>query len=1114
MRFVHALCDTRQSVSCVSVGLTVVLAALLMHSSVFGQVLYGSLTGNVSDASGASVPGATVEAVNVGTGIVKQTISDDRGGYLFSDLQTGTYRVTVSAPSFRSVVHERVAVTANTVMRLDTRLEVTQVAETVTVSAEVAALQTDRADVSAQIENTQISNLPIGSGRNFQQLYKLIPGASPPADAHSDAGNPQRALITNFNGVSYSNNNTRLDGATVSYPWLPHIVAYVPPAEAVETVNVVTNSFDAEQGMAGGAAVNVAIKSGTNDFHGTLYEFHTNSALRARNFFFVGDRLPKNIFNQFGGTFGGPIVRNKLFFFAGWEHTVRRQNASAFRTVPTEALSRGDFSGTGASIYDPMTGNPDGSGRQLFPNQSVPQNRFDPASVKMIQLLPLPNLPGFTNNYFASGTYEFNRDNFDFKVNYNPTALTSMFVRYSVSPSEIFDPPSLGAAGGDALAGGQPGRAPGRVQSAAVGGTYTVSPRVLIDGNVGFTRQRLGAQNVDIDKNYGLDFLNIPGTNGPDPLQGGYPRFVITGYSSIGNPNVSNPFLFRDNQYVTAGNVGWTKGSHSLRFGGEYTYYTINHFQPQAANGPRGGFTFSGGLTALLGGASPTQFNSWADFLLGIPQAMGKDLQYVNPSAVRMPSWGVYFRDQWQVNRKLTLNYGMRYEYYPFARRDHRGGERYDPTTDKVLIGGLGNVPEDTGVDVGAGQIAPRFGIAYRVTENTVVRGGYGISVDPNSFRNLRDAYPVTISSQFSGASTLRAAGSLRTGIPETTGPDLTQGIVDLPLAVGTQTFPLEFNRGYIQSFNFTIQRDIGADIYVQAAYVGSRAIRQTANVNINAAQGPGGGNNGRALFPQYGRIANINMLMPFNTARYDSIQTRVTRRLSASDFGLSYTFSKAINYADQSDSGLTWPWVEMWDRNRALAGFDRTHNLQIYGITELPFGPGKKWATQGLAAALVGGWQLNGIFSITSGTPFNVTASGTSLNSPGNTQTADQVKPEVEKPGEIGPGTSWFDPYAFAPVTGVRFGNTGRNILRGPGVVNLDASLFRNFKLGERFNMQFRTEAFNVTNTPAFMNPGNSASAPIRSADGTITNLNGYSSITAAQPTERQIRFALKLLF
>ena len=347
-------------------------------------------------------------------------------------------------------------------------------------------------------------------------------------------------------------------------------------------------------------------------------------------------------------------------------------------------------------------------------------------------------------------------------------------------------------------------------------------------------------------------------------------------------------------------------------------------------------------------------------------------------------------------------------------------------------------MPENAGVDVGKGQLAPRLGLTYRLAEQTVVRAGYGISVDPNSFRNLRDAYPATISSQLSGASSFQAAGSLRAGIPAIPLPDLSQGTIVLPPAVGTQTFPEDFDRGYIQSFNLTLQHEIGGGLVGQAAYVGTRAIRQTANVNINAA-GPGGGNAGRAL-AKFGRTATINMLTPFGDATYNSLQTQLTRRLSDSSLlGLAYTWSKAKNYADNSDSGLTWNYEPLWERNYALADFDRTHNLQIYGVYALPFGPGRRWATQGLAAAIAGGWQVNGVFSATSGTPFTVTSNAASVNAPGNTQTADQVLDDVKILGGVGRGNSYFDPYAFAPVTGVVFGTAGRNALRGPGLVNLD---------------------------------------------------------------------------
>jgi len=429
-----------------------------------------------------------------------------------------------------------------------------------------------------------------------------------------------------------------------------------------------------------------------------------------------------------------------------------------------------------------------------------------------------------------------------------------------------------------------------------------------------------------------------------------------------------------------------------------------------------------------------------------------------------------------------------------------------------VLIGGLGSTPEDTGVDVGKGQLAPRLGIAWRMTEKTVIRAGYGISVDPNSFRNMRDAYPATISLQISGATTFQAAGTLKAGLPPILSPDISSGSITLPANVGTQTFPQVFNRGYIQSFNLTVQRDIGWGFTGQVAYIGSRAIRQTANVNINAGE-VGSGNAGRAL-AKFGRTANINMLMPFGTATYNSLQTQLTRRLkSGSQFGLSYTFSKAIGFADNSDSGLTFNSVSQWDRNRALTGFDRTHNLQIYGVYELPFGNGKRWATGGAAASLVGGWQFNTILSRISGTPFTVTSSGTLLNAPGNTQTADQVLTEVKILGNVGRGESYFDPNAFAPVNDVRYGTVGRNTLRGPGVFNVDASIFRNFKLTERFVLQFRTEVFNLTNTPAFNDPGANVSSQTR-VGGSIVSLNGYTEITSAQSTERQFRFALKLTF
>jgi hypothetical protein len=413
---------------------------------------------------------------------------------------------------------------------------------------------------------------------------------------------------------------------------------------------------------------------------------------------------------------------------------------------------------------------------------------------------------------------------------------------------------------------------------------------------------------------------------------------------------------------------------------------------------------------------------------------------------------------------------------------------------------------------VGKGQIAPRLGIAYRVSEKTVIRLGGGISIDPNSFRYLRDSYPATISTQYSGASSFQAAGSLRTGIPEVVGPDLSQNEFALPLSVGTTTFPRVFNRGYIESWNLTVERDLGKGLNAQAAYVGSRGIRQTVNRNLNAA-GPGGGNNGRPLFQSFGRISNITYHTPFNTTTYDGLQLQAKRRVGASLLGASYPFSKTIGYGDDTDSGLTWHWAPMLDRNRALAGFDRTHNFQFYGNYELPFGRGHNVANSGFLAAVAGGWKANWILSRMSGTPFTVQSSGTSVNAPGNTQTADQVKGEVQIAGGHGVGSPYFDPLAFRAVTDVRFGTSGRNNLRGPGVFNLDGSVFRNFKMKERMGLEVRVEMFGITNTPQFGNPGATVSNMTLNPDGSVRALNGYSEITSASG-ERQIRFAAKFSF
>src|SRR5438067_3568225 len=610
--------------SCCGLIATFAVSTLLLFAfaiAVQAQVLYGSLTGNVTDPSGAVVSGAKVEALNTLTGVTQTATTDANGVYRFQNLQAGTYKVIISASGFAPAVQDNIIVTVNTIKRADTQLTVAGTQTVVAVNAEQQLLQTDKADVRTDLTNHDIENMPISGsqGRNFQTLLRIIPGAALPAETNSLAGNPQRAIFANVNGQSQTVNNTRIDGAQDIYPWLPSNVAYVPPADAIQTVNVVTNSFDAEQGQAGGAAMNVQIKSGTNSFHGTAHEFHFDQNFAARDYFQTDlTRFPKknrNNQNQFGGTFGGPIRKDKLFFFVDYERTTQRQLAGPqTRTLPTAAMAAGDFRNLPGNpkILDPATGDATGQGKQQISCNGVLNvicpNRIDPAASAMIKLLQ-PQIAkvfttsNLTSNFVGSGTALFNRDDADGKINYVVSDKTTVFGRYSFSKTLVFDPPLLGDAVGDATNGGQLGNAPGLVQSVGLGATHTFNPNMLLDWNFGFTRLRLSS-TFDLTSAKGLNDLKIPGTNnvgtrGDPSIYYGLPGFIFPVGLNLGNAQNANPFLFRDGSFVTRANLSWTHGRHGFRGGIEWNHSQMNHFQPQVGtcNTPRGAFEFNGSST-------------------------------------------------------------------------------------------------------------------------------------------------------------------------------------------------------------------------------------------------------------------------------------------------------------------------------------------------------------------------------------------------------------------------------------------------------------------------------------------------------------------------------------
>jgi hypothetical protein len=1114
---------------------------LLVPTGANAQALYGSIDGSVTDSSNAAIAGGTVIARNTGTGEVRQTTTNAAGSYSLPNLQSGTYDVTVQAAGFQSLTQTAVSVSVNSIFRVDARLEVGVVSEAVTVDGGVARLQTEQAAVRYALDRTELVNLPVSAGRNFQETLRLVPGITVSGGGAIRGSNPSGSLTLNVNGTSQQLNNTRIDGASSPNGFHQHFVAYVPALEAIETVEATTNSFDADQGLAGGAAINVHIKSGTNEIHGSAFEYHTNNHLRARPYFFADSKIPTSIFNQFGTTIGGPLKKNKLFYFFSYERFADRTNTGRFVTVPTAAAKRGDLSESSLPIYDPLTGALNGSNRQAFAGNVVPLSRQSVIARKLIPLWPEPNQPRITQNYFVSANNPANKDTFDAKINFVGSSKWSAWGRFGLLLWDSFYPTVFGPQlGGPTVSGQQPGLADGNVRSATVAAVYTVSPSFILDGYVGYNRGVQNVQQERLNEKVGLNVLGIPGTNGPRRIEGGWPRFGFTGvgqslaasvggYDDIGVDQLAIPWFRNEPSFNYAVNANWTKGKHNIRFGGEVSRHHLNHDQAELEGqvaGGAGGFIFLNGVTEQLGSARGQRANTFAAFLLGLPQMAGRTL--VVPDIYTLRSWrhSYYIRDRWTMSSRLTVSYGVRWEYIPFPTRADRGVEFYNFDTNQMTLCGFAANPTDCGTSISKKGFGPRFGLAYRATDKFVIRAGYGITTDPFDIgpRGLRTNYPLGIALNLVGANEFQPALRLDDGLPTIPQPDLGNGIIPVPTSVVVKTVPKKIDRGYIQSWNFTVQRELKFGFVGQVGYVATRSVRQFANIDANAGQVLGASNAGRTQFPRFARTATTFQYRPFGTSQYNGLQARLERRYAQGvTIGVNYAWSKAIGVNADSQSSPRVQAVDYFGLNRAVVNYDRTHTVNMVGTWEPPFGKGKRWANSSrLASAVFGDWQLNNALTLMSGLPFSVTAAATSLALPGSTQRADQIKPTVQNFGRVGPGESFFDPLAFAQVTQPRFGNAGFNSLRGPGIVNWDFSVFRQFIISERWKLQFRMEAFNFSNTPHFANPGSNVSAMSLNADGSVRTLGGFSEITATDGNnlgrggsdERAFRFGLRLSF
>jgi hypothetical protein len=1075
------------------------LLFLLLPTCAFSQAITATLLGTVTDTSGAVVPGAAVIATDVATGVARRAATNNEGIYTIPYLPPGTFRVEVEAQGFKRIVRENIELRATISTRVDATLEPGQITEVVQVVAESPLLQTDRSEVSRSFNTKAVTELPLVD-RSFQALAGLMPGVAPPSVDFTRAEDPQGTTFFRANGQGNSANNTQVDGVDNTNPTLG-LTIYIPQAEVVQEVNVTTTNYNAEFGRAGGAVINVVTRGGTNELHGALFEFNRNRALRARNVFNVAPQpQPNFVRNEFGGTLGGPIVRNKTFFFGGFQGRTLRQSNTVTTTVPVEAWRRGDFSGVaGLTIYDPNTGSGDGTGRTPLLNNQVPTGRIHPIAARLLPEIPLPNEPGFLNNLIVNVPFSYNGYSYDGRVDHVFGDSTRGFAKFNYSNYRVVSGAALGDRVGDSTLS-TPYTVTGILNL-----SHSFSPTLLAEFRGGYNRYYTNVNGLDMES-FTNQSLGIVNPN-PDSISSqGMARINISGgMPGIGTP-VVYPLVNADNLFNFVNTWNKQTGRHSMKWGVDIRRNRMDRFQPQGLNfGPRGMFNFNPGTTALRGGPGLGSFgqfgNSFAAFLLGAPDQTSRTYMPITPTNRQTQFFG-FFHDTFQVTSSLTLDLGLRYEVYtPIAVRYAGGGSNYDMANNSLLVAGYGNNNLANNIRTDWNNLAPRLGFSYRLGTKSVVRGGYGISYYTGRFGftggTLSTQFPVLYNIQ-NGVENDFVVNGVFGQLPPVPVIDIpANGIINPAPNQAFFTMPEDYPSPLVHSYNFTIQRELGFGTVWDIGYVGSQAKNIPYQRQMNAAE-PGAGAEGRPFFVRFGRTANVDLRANGLENNYNSLQTNVAKRFSNGlQFTAAYTWSKTLGVGDDQGGFIVQTDI---DRNYGPTGYDRTHMFVASHVFELPFGRGKRLAQSGPAAALLGGWQLNGVYRKVSGAPFTPVADATPCNCPGNSNFADVVGPVTYLGGQ-GRGLRWFDTTAFAAPGPNRFGNAGRNSLRGPGFATYDLSLVRNFRIGERFRLEARGEAYNLTNSPRWGNPTNN-----------VNNAN-FGQILGAGG-EREIQLALRLTF
>jgi len=1083
------------------------IVVLLFGTPLHAQTIKAQILGTVTDSSEAVVAGVSVKIVETQTNSVRAVATNEAGFYIAANLDSGQYEVSVEAPGFQKAVRSGIDLQPNTTVRVNFELMPGQVTEVVTVSGATAPLlQTDRADTGGKIQQLQLQTMPLLFNRNYQSLLFLVPGVGRPFRPHSEFYNSHDSLSVRVNGQGRQFNNFQIEGIENKID-NGNLTALVPPAEAIQTVDISTSNFDPEFGNAGGAVTNVTLRSGTNDFHGSLFSYHRNENIQARQVFAL-TKAP-TLYNQFGGTLGGRIVRDRMFFFGDYQGSRDHLGQTNRATIPGLAFRRGDLSASPSTIYDPLTGDNQGRGRMPFAGNVIPDARISPIAKRIVAFLPPPNIAGVAEgqvNFDQNSVRIKNLDQADAKYDWIISDNRRISARYSIQKAKVIDPGLYGPNGG--IYGGPrntgfAGSGPARTQAAGISYSHIFSPSFIWESRVGLIRNRNDAINVDRGLKTSEE-IGIPGVN-LDEWSSGLVEIRVDGYSQpVVGFSPSLPWARSVTTFGIVNNFSKTFSTHVMRFGMDIRRER-NDLQNTQTFNPRGRFEFAQGQTGDAADSRRSFANAFAAFLLDQPNIAGRDLALLFP-ARREINYNLYFQDKWQVSRKLTIDLGLRWEFQPAGRPRFPGGySNYNPENNTLELAGLGAIPIDQGVSNQKTNFAPRLGIAYRINDRTVIRAGYGMSYILRRTGQVTN-FPVAQNNAFPADNGFIAARTMVQGFPTPVAVQIPpDGVIRNPdLRSNFTNTPKYLPFPYVQSWNFAIQRALPFNLALDLAYIGNHGVNNQSDFNINAALTPGTGNAGRPLNQRFGRVADTTSFIGTHT-NYHGMQIKLDRRFQGG-FMLTtaYTWSKAINFAE--DNGAVNIPMNL-AVNRGRSSDNRTSVFVQSYVWDLPFGAGKRYFRSGAGKWVLGGWQVQGILSLMTGLPFAVTANTASLNAPGNVQRPNAIAP-VTYPrlvaGSASRGNKWFDTAAFAAPTQNTLGNAGRNTLIGPGLRNLDFSVFRDFPVPfrEGMHLTFRAESFNLTNTPHFQIP-----------EGNF-NSGSFGLVTNAEQDPRQLQFALTLRF